>query len=188
MKRMRRLFEALYRVYEHPASRWPARLRSRSSSRYFRSASSLARCRVYSAAASLPRTPSPSCSPILPEPVAKGSLPRSKPSWARRRIDLLTVSGFLRCSFATNAIETLRAALNGAYRVREKRPYPLCLLISMLFVFVSAISIARVDVGRGLRPQRFRTGDCVAVSDRWLKTLFDSTVSDRRALRARRQR
>ena len=57
------------------------------------------------------------------------------------RIDLLTVSAGLSLFFATNAIETLRAALNGAYRVTETRPYPFCLFRSMLFVFVSAVSM-----------------------------------------------
>ena len=50
------------------------------------------------------------------------------------RIDLLTFGGAIALFFATSAIETLRSALNGAYRVHETRPYPLCLLITMLFV------------------------------------------------------
>ena len=59
----------------------------------------------------------------------------------RTRIDLLTVSAGLSLFFATNAIETLRTALNGAYRVIETRPYLLCLLRSMVFVFASAVSM-----------------------------------------------
>ena len=59
----------------------------------------------------------------------------------RTRIDLLTVSAGLSLFFATNAIETLRTALNGAYRVIETRPYLLSLLRSMLFVFASAVSM-----------------------------------------------
>ncbi|MHA1180536.1 MAG: YihY/virulence factor BrkB family protein, partial [Alphaproteobacteria bacterium] len=43
--------------------------------------------------------------------------------------------------FATTAIETLRTALNGAYRVVETRSYFLCLLRSMLFVFLSAVAV-----------------------------------------------
>ena len=35
----------------------------------------------------------------------------------------------------------MRTALNGAYRVKEDRPYPLCLLISASFVFVTALSM-----------------------------------------------
>jgi membrane protein len=57
------------------------------------------------------------------------------------RIDLLTVSAGLSLFFATNAIETLRAALNGAYRVTETRPYLMSLFRSTLFVFISAVSM-----------------------------------------------
>lgn len=77
---------------------------------------------------------------ILPEPVAKGLAPEVQAIMGTRRIDLLTASGFLALFFATNALETMRAALNNAYRVHETRAYPLCLLISMSFVFVSAVS------------------------------------------------
>lgn len=107
---------------------------------------------------------------ILPQPVAKGLAPEVDAIMGSRRIDLLTLSGFLALFFATSAIETLRAALNGAYRVHETRAYPLCLLISMAFVFVSAGTILAltwlVVVGPGLA-QRFDLG--------WLTAYFDSS-------------
>lgn len=107
---------------------------------------------------------------ILPEPVAKGLAPEVDAIMGSRRIDLLTLSGFLALFFATSAIETLRAALNGAYRVHETRPYALCLLISMMFVFVSAGSILAltwlVVVGPGLA-ERFDLG--------WVTAYFDSS-------------
>jgi membrane protein len=78
---------------------------------------------------------------ILPEAVASALAPQVESIMGSSRIDLLTVSGFLALFFATSAIETMRAALNGAYRVQEKRPYPVCLLISMCFVFVSAVAM-----------------------------------------------
>jgi membrane protein len=78
---------------------------------------------------------------ILPEAVAKALAPQVESIMGASRIDLLTVSGFIALFFATSAIETMRAALNGAYRVHETRPYPLCLLISMVFVAVSAVSM-----------------------------------------------
>ena len=78
---------------------------------------------------------------ILPPGVAEGLAPQVEAIMGHTRIDLLTVSAGLALFFATNAIETLRAALNGAYRVIETRPYLLCLLRSMLFVFVSAASM-----------------------------------------------
>jgi membrane protein len=78
---------------------------------------------------------------ILPPGVAAGLAPQVEAIMGRSRIDLLTVAAGLSLFFATNAIETLRTALNGAYRVVEKRPYLLCLLRSMLFVFASAVSM-----------------------------------------------
>ena len=78
---------------------------------------------------------------ILPPGVAAGLAPQVEAIMGRTRIDLLTVSAGLSLFFATNAIETLRTALNGAYRVIETRPYLLSLLRSMVFVFASAVSM-----------------------------------------------
>jgi membrane protein len=78
---------------------------------------------------------------ILPQGVAAGLAPQVEAIMGRSRIDLLTVAAGLSLFFATNAIETLRTALNGAYRVMEKRPYIYCLARSMLFVLVSAASM-----------------------------------------------
>jgi membrane protein len=78
---------------------------------------------------------------ILPQGVAAGIAPQVEAIMNSSRIDLLTVSAGLALFFATNAIETLRAALNGAYRVIEKRPYFFCLFRSMLFVLISAVSM-----------------------------------------------
>ena len=107
---------------------------------------------------------------ILPHPVAQGLTPEVEAIMGSRRIDLLTASGFLALFFATSAIETMRAALNGAYRVHETRAYPLCLTISMLFVFVSAVTVLvltwAVVFGPGLAA-RFQPG--------WAKTLLDSS-------------
>jgi membrane protein len=107
---------------------------------------------------------------ILPEPVAKGLTPEIDAIMGRSRIDLLTLSGFLALFFATSAIETMRAALNGAYRVIETRTYPLCLLISMSFVFVSAVTILVLTWAVVFGPSiaaTFQPG--------WAKSLFDST-------------
>lgn len=76
---------------------------------------------------------------ILPESVAKGLAPQVEEIMTKSRIDLMTLGGAITLFFATTAIETMRTALNFAYRVTEKRPYVVCLLISMLHVFVTAI-------------------------------------------------
>lgn len=76
---------------------------------------------------------------VLPESVAKGLVPQVEEIMTNSRIDLMTLGGAITLFFATSAIETLRAALNYAYRVTERRPYIMCLLLSMLHVCVSAI-------------------------------------------------
>lgn len=107
---------------------------------------------------------------IMPEAVAKGLTPEVDAIMGRSRIDLLTVSGGFALFFATSAVETLRAALNGAYRIKETRSYPLCLLISMSIVFVSAVSILvltwAVVVGPGLAAN---------FEPSWLKSVLDSS-------------
>lgn len=107
---------------------------------------------------------------ILPEPVAAGLAQEVENVLGRSRIDLMTVSGFVALFFATSAIETLRAALNGAYRVRETRAYPLCLLISMLFVFVSGVSMLVLTWGVVVGPN-LAAGFKAAT---WLKQQFNS--------------
>jgi membrane protein len=77
----------------------------------------------------------------LPADVAKALVPQVEAIMGQTRIDLLTFGGFLAFFFATSAVETLRAALNGAYRVVETRPYPVCLGLSMLLVLISAASM-----------------------------------------------
>lgn len=107
---------------------------------------------------------------VLPEAVAQALAPQVEDIMGRSRIDLLTLSGFIALFYATSAIETVRYALNGAYRVVETRPYPLCLLISMMFVFISALSVLvltwAIVIGPGLAA-RFEPS--------WAKTLLDST-------------
>ena len=78
---------------------------------------------------------------ILPQEVAAGIAPQVESIMGNSRIDLLTASAGLALFFAMTAIETLRTALNAAYRVVEQRSYFLCLLRSMLFVLISAATV-----------------------------------------------
>jgi membrane protein len=107
---------------------------------------------------------------ILPKAVAQGLTPQVEAVMGNARVGLLTLSAFLSLFFATGAIETMRTALNSAYRVQETRPYPLCLLISMVFVFVSAVSMLVltwfVVVGPTIAAQ---------YEPDWAKELFDKT-------------
>lgn len=75
---------------------------------------------------------------IMPKPVAEVLAPQVLAIMTNSRVDLLTFGGFIALFFATSAVETMRAALNSAYRVRETRPYPLALATSMLFVLACA--------------------------------------------------
>ncbi|MGI9524075.1 MAG: YihY/virulence factor BrkB family protein [Hyphomicrobiaceae bacterium] len=76
---------------------------------------------------------------VLPPDVAKALVPQVESIMTSSRIDLLTLGGAITLFFATSAIETLRAALNFAYRVRETRNYFVCLGLSMLHVCVTAV-------------------------------------------------
>jgi membrane protein len=113
---------------------------------------------------------------ILPEAVASALAPQVESVMGSSRIDLLTVSGFVALFFATSAIETMRAALNSAYRVQETRRYPVCLLISMLFVFVSAISMLVLTWGVLFGPAIAEK--LAEFEPEWAKSILDSTWWD----------
>ena len=72
---------------------------------------------------------------------------------AQSRFGLLTVGALIALFFATSAIESLRAALNVAYRVKEQRSYLWCLGESMLFVAVSAAGMLVLTWGVVVGPQ-----------------------------------
>lgn len=77
----------------------------------------------------------------LPKRVAETLEPEVERVMGTTRIDLVTVSAAFALFFATGAVETMREALNGAYRVSETRRYPVCLAVSAIFVIVGAISL-----------------------------------------------
>ncbi|MCH9809108.1 MAG: YihY/virulence factor BrkB family protein [Alphaproteobacteria bacterium] len=107
---------------------------------------------------------------ILPKDVASVLAPQVVSIMSITRIDLLTVGGVIALFFATSAIETLRAALNGAYREHETLMYPLVLLRSMSLVFISAISMLvlawAIVVGPGIAAK---------IEPNWLRNILDST-------------
>ena len=89
----------------------------------------------------------------MPEPVAQAIAPEVMAVMGRSRFGLLTVGALIALFFATSAIESLRAALNVAYRVKERRAYLWCLLESMLFVVVSAAGMLVLTWGVVVGPQ-----------------------------------
>ena len=140
MKRFRTFFEALYRLYEHSGFALSGAVAFSFVVSIFPFCIFLGALSGVFGGRELATAAIQQLFDILPRPVAEGLAPEVQAIMGTSRIDLLTASGFLALFFATSAIETMRAALNGAYRVHETRAYPVCLLISMAFVFVSAVT------------------------------------------------
>jgi membrane protein len=106
---------------------------------------------------------------IVPKPVAEALAPEVMAVMGQSRYDLLTFGAFIALFFATSAIESLRAALNIAYRQKETRWYPVCLLQSMAFVVVSAIGMLALTWGVVVGPEL-----AARIKPPWLLWLADS--------------
>ncbi|MGE0848686.1 MAG: YihY/virulence factor BrkB family protein [Hyphomicrobiaceae bacterium] len=90
---------------------------------------------------------------LAPAPVAQAIAPEVMAVMGQSRFGLLTVGALIALFFATSAIESLRAALNVAYRVKEQKSYLRCLLESALFVVVSAVGMLALTWGVVVGPQ-----------------------------------
>ncbi len=90
---------------------------------------------------------------IVPAPVAEGLAPEVMAVMGRTRYDLLTFGALISLFFATSAIESLRAALNVAYRQKETRSYLVCLLESCGFVVLSAVGMLVLTWGVVVGPE-----------------------------------
>lgn len=90
---------------------------------------------------------------IAPAPVAEALAPEVMAVMGRSRFDLLTFGALISLFFATSAIESLRAALNIAYRQKEKRPYVLCLMQSAMLVVLSALGMLVLTWGVVVGPE-----------------------------------
>lgn len=90
---------------------------------------------------------------LAPAPVAEAIAPEVMRVMGQSRFGLLTVGAVIALFFATSAIESLRAALNVAYRVKERRSYFLCLLESAMFVVLSAVGMLALAWGVVVGPQ-----------------------------------
>ena len=111
----------------------------------------------------------------LPPAVAQGLAPQIDAIMGQTRIDLLTFGGFLALFFATSAVETLRAALNGAYRVHETRSYPVCLGLSMLLVLISGASMLVLTWAVVVGPAFAAQFEPSWVEPSLIRSLLDST-------------
>lgn len=83
----------------------------------------------------------------VPETVAKALAPEVERVMGQSQYGLLTLGAAVSLFFATSAIESLRAALNVAYRVKEMRSYFWCLLQSSIFVFATAAGMLALTWG-----------------------------------------
>ena len=114
---------------------------------------------------------------ILPQRVAEALAPEVEAIMSTTRYDLMTFSALLALIFATGAIETLREALNGAYRAVETRGYFKHMLVSMLFVLFGAVSILILTAGLILWPAisaRIEPQWLAQPEAAWLKAWLDS--------------
>jgi membrane protein len=76
---------------------------------------------------------------FLPANVAAALAPEVNHVMGESRVGLMTLSALAALFFATSSMESLRAALNTAYRVHEERNYLYSLARSALFVLVAAV-------------------------------------------------
>lgn len=107
---------------------------------------------------------------MAPQPVAAAIAPQVMAVMGRSRFDLLTFGALIALFFATGAIESLRTALNVAYRVKEKRSYFVCVLESAVFVIVSALGMLVLAWGVVVGPQV-----AASLKPSWLLWLTDTS-------------
>lgn len=116
----------------------------------------------------------------VPEPVAKALAPEIERVMGTSQFGLLTVGAAISLFFATSAVESLRAALNVAYRVKEGRSYFFCLLQSAFLVLMTAAGMLAVTWGIVVGPILAASIDFEAVH--WLLDQGRFSVSVRYAI------
>lgn len=102
----------------------------------------------------------------VPDPVAVALAPEVERVMGQSQYGLLTIGAAISLFFATSAIESLRAALNVAYRVKETRSYLWCIAQSSLFVFASAAGMLVMAWGVVIGPALAAKTNSTAVT--WL--------------------
>ena len=105
---------------------------------------------------------------LAPATVVEAIAPEVMRVMGQSRFGLLTFGALIALFFATSAVESLRAALNIAYRVKEKRSYLWCLAQSALFVILSAVGMLALTWGVVVGPQM-----AASLKPSWLLWLTD---------------
>ncbi len=83
----------------------------------------------------------------VPDTVASALAPEVEKVMGRTQYGILTLGAAISLFFATSAIESLRAALNVAYGVREGRSMLFCFFQSLIFVFATAAGMLAIAWG-----------------------------------------
>jgi membrane protein len=107
---------------------------------------------------------------LVPEPVAKAIAPEIERVMGSSQYGLLTGGAAIALFFATSAVETLRAALNMAYRVKEGRSYLFCLMQSLFLVLMTAAGMLALAWGVVVGPALAQSIDSEAAN--WLHWLM----------------
>ncbi|MEZ5854332.1 MAG: YihY/virulence factor BrkB family protein [Hyphomicrobiaceae bacterium] len=84
---------------------------------------------------------------MVPEMVAQALAPEVMKVMGHSQYKLLTLGAAIALFFATSAIESLRAALNVAYGIKEGRSLIWCYLQSLFFVFATAAGMLAIAWG-----------------------------------------
>jgi membrane protein len=105
---------------------------------------------------------------LAPAPVVEAIAPEVMAVMGQSRFGLLTFGVLIALFFATSAIESLRAALNIAYRVKERRSYVWCIGQSALFVILSAVGLLALAWGVVVGPRM-----AAAIKPIWLLWLAE---------------
>jgi membrane protein len=84
---------------------------------------------------------------VVPEAVGQVLEREVMAVMGQSRFGLLTFGAAISLFFATSAIESLRAALNVAYRKKETKSYPACLAQSAILVLMSALGMLVIAWG-----------------------------------------
>lgn len=107
---------------------------------------------------------------VLPAAVAQVLEPEVMAVMGRSRFGLLTFGAAIALFFATSAVESLRAAMNVAYRVKETKSYFTCVLQSMVLVLLSALGMLAMAWGFLVGPEML-----AKVKPSWLLWLADQS-------------
>ena len=153
MQRYRTLLEAIYRLYEHSGFAMAGAVAYAFVLSLFPFCIFLGALAGYFGGEALAKQAVEQIFELAPTPVAEAIAPEVMAVMGQSRFGLLTVGALIALFFATSAIESLRAALNVAYRVKEQKSYLRCLLESALFVVVSAVGMLALTWGVVVGPQ-----------------------------------